>query len=232
MIKNPFRVLSKGEMLLWIVSVVTVTASFLLSASGDFLTLTASLIGVTSLIFIAKGHVFGQILSIIFAFFYGIVSFYFRYYGEMITYLGMSAPICALSTISWLLHPYENSDEVEVSQITKKQIVVLCLFATAITVMFYFILKALKNANLIISVISVTTSFTAAYLTMLRSHWYAIAYGANDIILIILWILASLKNPNYTPMVMCFVMFLINDLYGFYSWRKMLKRQKSNISVK
>lgn len=231
MIKNPFRVLSKGEILLWLISVITVTTSFLLSASADFLTLIASLIGVTSLIFIARGHIFGQLLSVIFAFFYGTVSFYFRYYGEMITYLGMSVPICTLSTISWLMHPYKDSDEVEVSHITKKQIALLCFFAVIVTVIFYFILKTLGNANLIVSVISVTTSFTAAYLTMLRSHWYAIAYAVNDIILIILWILASLKNSNYIPMVMCFVMFLINDLYAFYSWRKMLKRQKSNISV-
>ena len=226
MVKNPFRVLSKGERILWGISVVTVIVSFLLSASKDFLTLTASLIGVTSLIFIARGHVFGQILGVIFAVFYGIVSFYFRYYGEMITYLGMSAPISILSTISWLLHPYEKNDEVEVSHVTKKQVFVMCILAVSVTVLFYFILKALGNANLIVSVISVTTSFVASYLAFLRSPWYAVAYSVNDIILIVLWILASLEKTDYIPMMMCFVMFLINDLYGFYSWRKMLKRQR------
>jgi nicotinamide mononucleotide transporter PnuC len=102
---------------------------------------------------------------------------------------------------------------------------VLSILSLIVTVMFYFILKALGNANLIVSVISVTTSFVASYLTFLRSHYYAVAYAINDIILIILWILASVVNPDYIPMIMCFVMFLINDLYGFYSWRKMLKRQ-------
>jgi nicotinamide mononucleotide transporter PnuC len=228
MIKNPFCILSKGELLLWIISLITVTASFLFSPSKDFLTLTASLIGVTALIFIARGHVFGQILSVIFAVFYGIVSYCFRYYGETITYLGMSAPISILSTISWLLHPYEKTDEVEVSRVTKKQVFVICGLALLVTGFFYFILKALNNANLIVSVISVTTSFIASYLTFLRSPWYAVAYSVNDIILIILWILASMEKTDYVPMIMCFVMFLINDLYGFYSWRKMLKRQRGN----
>ena len=185
MIKNPFCILSKGELLLWIISLITVTASFLFSPSKDFLTLTASLIGVTALIFIARGHVFGQILSVIFAVFYGIVSFYFRYYGETITYLGMSAPISILSTISWLLHPYEKTAEVKVSHITKKQMFVICVLALLVTGFFYFILKALGNANLIVSVISVTTSFIASYLAFLRSPWYAVAYSVNDIILII-----------------------------------------------
>ena len=230
MIKNPFCILSNGEKILWGCSVVTVIASFLLSASGDFLTLTASLIGVTALIFIARGHVFGQILCVVFAIFYGLVSFYFRYYGETITYLGMSAPISILSTISWLLHPYEKTDEVEVSHVTKKQVFVICVLALLVTAAFYFILKALGNTNLIVSVISVTTSFIASYLAFLRSPWYAVAYSVNDIILIILWILASMEKTDYIPMIMCFVMFLINDLYGFYSWRKMLKRQGGNVS--
>jgi nicotinamide mononucleotide transporter PnuC len=143
----------------------------------------------------------------------------------MITYLGMSAPIAVMSAISWILHPYKDSEEVEVCHITKKQLIVLSVLTLIVTVMFYFILKALGNANLIVSVISVTTSFVASYLTFLRSHYYAVAYAINDIILIILWILASVVNPDYIPMIMCFVMFLINDLYGFYSWRKMLKRQ-------
>ena len=77
------------------------------------------------------------------------------------------------------------------------------------------------------STISVTTSFVAVYFTFLRSPYYALGYAANDIVLIILWTLASMENISYLPMVVCFVMFLANDLYGFYNWRKMRKRQEN-----
>ena len=83
---NPFKNLTKFERKLWLLSVVVVAGSFLLAPDRDYLTLTASLIGVTALIFVAKGYVLGQILTVIFAIFYGIISFYFRYYGEMLTY--------------------------------------------------------------------------------------------------------------------------------------------------
>ncbi len=43
---------------------------------------------------------------------------------------------------------------------------------------------------------------------------------------IILWILATLKNISYFPMVICFVMFLANDIYGYYNWIRMRKRQE------
>ena len=102
----------------------------------------------------------------------------------------------------------------------------MTVLALLVTVLFYFILKALGTANLLFSTISITTSFVASYLTFLRSPYYAIGYSANDIVLIILWILASVEDVSYLPMVACFVMFLFNDLYGFYNWRRMQTRQK------
>ena len=75
--------------------------------------------------------------------------------------------------------------------------------------------------------VSVTMSFAAVYLTFRRSAYYALAYAANDIILIALWVLASKTDASYISVMICFVMFLANDLYGFVSWRRMEKRQKT-----
>lgn len=224
-IKGLWRDLTRFERGLWITSVIVVTLSYLLSPSGNWLTLVASLIGVTALIFVAKGYVIGQILSLVFAVFYGIISLHFRYYGEMITYLGMTAPIAVVSTVSWLRHPYRKTAEVEVGDVSKKQVAVLLLATVAVTTVFYFILDALHTANMFWSTLSVTTSFLAVSLTALRSPYYALAYTANDIVLIVLWILASIQDIAYLPMILCFVMFMVNDLYGFLNWRRMRDRQ-------
>ena len=95
-----------------------------------------------------------------------------------------------------------------------------------VTFIFYFILKAFDTANLIVSTISIATSFSASYLMLLRSPFYALAYGMNDVVLIVLWVLASFEDASYIPMVACFVMFLANDIYGFYNWGRMKKRQE------
>ena len=225
--KNPFRDLTKFELILWLCSAVLVTASFLLVPEKDVLTLIASLIGVTALIFVAKGYVLGQILCIVFAVFYGIISFFFRYYGEMITYLCMSAPMAVSATVSWLKHPYEQSKEVEVSRINGKHIAVVGVLSVVVTAAFYFLLKALNTPNLIFSTISVTTSFLASALTFLRSPYYALAYASNDVVLIVLWVLATIENVAYFPMIICFSVFFANDLYGFINWKRMQKRQSA-----
>lgn len=217
---------SKFEIGLWISSVLLILVSFFLFDKENYLTLTASLIGVTSLIFNAKGNPTGQVLMVIFSILYGIISYSFNYYGEMITYLGMTMPMAVFALISWLRNPYKgNKAEVKVNHINKKETVFMLILTAAVTAVFYFILRHFNTANLLPSTLSVTTSFMAVYLTFRRSSWYAIAYAANDIILIILWIFASMTDISYISVIICFAMFLVNDIYGFISWKKMSARQ-------
>lgn len=223
------KTLTKFEKILWLSSVAVVLSTFFIFKSEDYLTLIASLIGVTALIFLAKGHAIGQILIIVFALFYGYISYHFRYYGEMITYLGMTVPMAVVALVSWLRHPYKESSEVEISKLSKKQVVPMLIFTVLVTVAFYFILKALGNASLLVSTVSVTTSFLAAYLTALRSPYFALGYAANDLVLVCLWIIAVKEDISSLSMVACFVTFFINDMYGFVSWKRMEKRQKKSL---
>lgn len=222
---NSIKSLTKFEICLWICSIIVVSGSYIFSGGFYWLTLVASLIGVTALIFVARGNVLGQILSVIFSLAYAFVSLKFRYYGEMITYLGMTTPIALISIYTWIKNPYKDSSQVKVHKITILQAVIISITAIIVTIAFYFVLKMFNTANLIISTISITTSFTASLLMMLRSPYYAIAYGANDVVLIVLWVLASIEDISYLPMIMCFVMFLVNDIYGFISWKRMHKEQ-------
>ena len=224
--KEMLKYFSKSEIVLWCSSVIFIVLSFYFFDRTNYLTLVASLVGVTSLIFNAKGNPFGQFLMVIFSLLYGIISFTFAYYGEMITYLGMTMPMAIFALISWLKNPYNgNKAEVKVNTIGKMETIFMWGLTVVITVMFYFILKHFNTANILPSTLSVTTSFLAVYLTFRRSPYFALAYAANDIVLIVLWVLASIYDLKYISVVVCFCAFLANDIYGFFSWRKMKIRQ-------
>ncbi len=225
-LKNILSYFSPFEWTLWISSIFAITLSFLLSGDFYFLTLIASLVGVSSLIFVAKGNVVGQFLIMAFSLLYAIISIRFRYWGEMITYVFMSLPASISACITWLKNPSEGSkNEVKVASMTPKKLLFSCLLAITVTVIFFFILRALDTANLYLSTLSITTSFLAASFLFLRSRYYALAYAVNDVILIGLWVLASIQSLSYLPMVVCFVTFLCNDLYGFFNWKRIQKRQ-------
>ena len=175
-IKGAIRYFSKTEIFLWCASVLLILAAFCAFDRENYLTLLASLIGVTSLIFNAKGNPFGQLLMVIFSLLYGIISYTFAYYGEMITYLGMTMPMALFALISWLLHPYKgNRAQVAVDRLRPWEPHFLCLLTAAVTALFYFILAHFQTANLFLSTLSVTTSFAAVYLTFRRSPLYALA---------------------------------------------------------
>ena len=41
--------------------------------------------------------------------------------------------------------------------------------------------------------------------------------------------LAAKEDISYLSVIICFVMFLVNDLYSFVSWKKMEKRQMAAV---
>lgn len=220
--------LSKTEYLIWAISVVVVTITHFLSPQKDWLNLVASLIGVTSLIMIARGYPLGMLICTGFGCIYAIASFRSGYYGEMITYAGMTAPISLISFITWLKNPYKDTSEVKIAKLTYKSITVVMVLTVVVTTAFYFILGALGTTNLVVSTISVATSFIAVAFTVLRSPYYAIGYAFNDIVLIVLWLMESFRDTSYLTIVACFTVFLLNDLYGFICWIKREKLQKEN----
>lgn len=218
---------STFEKVLWCASVVLITASFFAFSKDGYITLVASLIGTSALIFNAKGNPLGPLLCIIFSVLYGIISFSFSYYGEVITYVAMSAPMSCWALISWLRNPHaKGKAEVKVNTISKKEMIFMLSLVPIVTVAFYFLLETFGTANILPSTISVATSFMAVYLTARRSPYFALAYAANDVVLIVLWTLAAFKDLSYVSVIVCFVIFLINDTYSFISWQKMKKRQQ------
>ena len=104
---------------------------------------------------------------------------------------------------------------------------ILILSCVIVAGVFYYILEFLNTPNLVLSTVSVATSFLAAALTMLRSSFYALGYASNDLVLIVLWVLASLENPVYIPVVVNFLIFFFNDMYGFVSWKKRELKQNA-----
>jgi nicotinamide mononucleotide transporter PnuC len=218
-VTNPFALFTKKDYGIWIFSSALVVLSNVLFSDVDFLVLAASLIGVTSLLFGAKGSVFGQILMIVFSLLYGVISFEAHYYGEMITYLGMTLPMAVWSTVTWILHT-DRSGVVQSRRLKPLHWLVLFLATAVVTFLFYWILWYFQTPNLIWSTVSIATSFLAASLTMMRSPYFALWYGVNDIVLILLWTLDALQNKGSIPVIVIFCIFLFHDSYAFTEWKR------------
>lgn len=228
--KKIFGAFKPIDYIIWFTSLSVITISFVATKGTEYLSLAASLVGATALIFTAKGNPVGQVLMMTFGIIYAIISYKFAYYGEMITYAGMSVPMAAFSLISWLTHPFDGDrSQVRINTKTSlKELIFAFALTAAVTFAFYFILKALGTASILTSTISVATSFISVYFTFRRSPLHSLFYASNDIVLIILWSFACAKDPSQIAVIVCFCVFLVNDVYGYISWIKTAKRQENS----
>ena len=130
------------EWCLYILGLLFILLFFVLFKNKDYVSLIGALVGVTALIFVSKGNVVGQIITVVFSIFYGIISYSYRYYGEMITYLCMTTPIAIMAVVSWIKNPSkENKHEVKVNTLRIKEYILLFTLSIIVTIVFYFILK-------------------------------------------------------------------------------------------
>ena len=222
-----------GEIVLWITSVMLIVVPFCIFDRQNFLTLVVSIIGVTAILFNAKGNPLGQVLMIFFCVVYGIISLEMRYYGETITYLGMSLPMTIFALVTWLKNPFnEKKSQVKINTATKRDYMTMLILAGLVTFAFYFILKHFNTANLVVSTFSVATSFAAAFLVFKRSEYFPLGYMIHDLVLIVLWTLACFTDIKYISVVSCFVAFFLTDAYSFINWSRMKKRQSKILAQK
>lgn len=226
--KNFFKSWNLFEKLFLLISLIIIIVCYFLGADRNILSLITSILGVITVIFGAKGLVWAPIINLMYNIVYIILSYTQGFYGEVIIYIFFMTPINIAMIISWLKNKSKQDENiVEVNKVSKKEYIILFIVTLFVTVGFYYLLKALNTSALLISTISLIDSFIATYLLYRRCSNYALSYIVNDIILIGLWSF-SLKNNGiaYLPMILSFIVFLVNDIYGFISWKKREKEQK------
>lgn len=209
-------------------SLLVITLCFVFGADKNVFSFIVSLVGVVSVLTVAKGLVIAPFINIGYNILYAIISIFQGYYGEAIIYICLMIPISVFSIIEWLKNKNkDNSDVVEVNKIKGKEYLYLAFATVFATFGFYFLLKVLNTNELIISTISLITSMIASYLMLRRCSYYAWGFILNDIILIVLWSLVVVNSSiGYLPTVISFCVFLINDIYGFIHWKMEEKKQQ------
>ena len=209
-------------------SLLVITLCFVFGADKNIFSFIVSLVGVVSVLTVAKGLVVAPFINIVYNVLYAIISIFQGYYGEAIIYVLLMIPISVFSIIEWLRNKNkDNSDVVEVNKIKGKEYLYLAIATVFTTFGFYFLLKVLNTNELIISTISLITSMIASYLMLRRCSYYALGFILNDIILIVLWSLVVVNSGiAYLPTVISFCVFLINDIYGFIHWKMEEKKQQ------
>ena len=210
---------------------VAIIIAFIIPDEKDYLNLVTSLIGVTCVFFIAIGKLIGQIVGVVYAVVYGIISFYHKLYGEVFLALVFYAPIAIFAIIEWVKHQHEKTNTVAITKLSYPHYLIAIAITIVVTTAAFFILRALNTQSLVVSTISIATSTMAGYFVIKRSPLFALMYFLNDTVLIIMWSIETKLNISALPMVISFITFVINDLYGFINWLRLRNKQSTSLET-
>ena len=227
--KNIFKEWSLFEICFLTLSILIISFCFILIPNKNISSLIVSILGIITVISGAKGLIISPFINIIYNIIYIIICFSQKFYGEVIIYSFILTPLNIITINSWLKNrSKENKNIVKVNKLSIKEYYILGILTILITICFYFLLKSLNTNSLLISTLSLTDSFVATYLLFRRCSNYALAYIVNDIILITLWLTTiSTEKMTHLPIIISFVIFLINDIYGLTLWKKREKVQNT-----
>ena len=205
--------------------IVTITG---LCFKSDLLTITCSIVGIITVLLLAKGKNLGQVFGLLITILYSTVSFKNKYYGEVLIYALLMFPMFVIGIFSWIKHKNEKTNSVEINSIKKNEWIIISFAFAGIFVGIYYLLKSFNTSELFVSTISVLASLFAVYLQIRRSKYSFSFYILNDIILIFLWGIPVVRGSYMLfPMLLNPTINLINDIYGFYNWKKTEKIQKN-----
>ncbi len=223
--KEYFKDWSKFEIALITVSIVSIIVSGVIFKSWIIVTIS-SIISVITALLQAKGKVESQFFALVECLIYAIVSYFNKYYGEVMLSLIFTLPMTIVAIISWIRHKNEKTDTVKVNEVKLKEWIILAFMSVFVFIGAYYLLKYFNTSELLVSTISIIASLLAVYLIARRSKYCFIFYLLNDIILIILWGLPVISGELLLiPMLINPLTLFINDAYGSFNWNKMEKEQ-------
>lgn len=219
---NPF------ELVLLFLGLTVPTAIGIAFESG-LLEILSSTLSIVMTLLVAKGKLEGYFLCLVSMAFYLVVCLNNAVYGEVILMLVFQYPIIIWGIRSWLKNKRIDIQKGQVVVVTKvggKEIAIVIVSQAVMAIGYYFLLKVLDTEQLVVSTILFAWSIVATYLFMRRSHINLVAYFINDIIAVVLWALVIASGTTSAAAVLVMpAMYLINDGYGIFMWRKLMTNQ-------
>ncbi|APC92408.1 MULTISPECIES: nicotinamide riboside transporter PnuC [Francisella] len=234
LLENTLSGWSKKEVT-WLFSCIMLTTlAAYLSGSSSFI-LIYSIVGITNLILAAKGKVFNYVLGLIGALMYALISYQNQVYGQLLLALFFLCPIQFYGWYNWT-RPHNNTkgQQIKIKKLTQAQFIKIIFSIAVVSAVYgYFVLHLYfgQSVGLFADAIVEVTSIVAFILTVLiyREHW--LLWLTIDVLTISIWIdgiVDSVITIAIIPVIITKLVAFINAIYGYISWRKIYKLQKTS----
>ncbi|MGC7559957.1 nicotinamide riboside transporter PnuC [Pasteurella sp. PK-2025] len=189
----------------------------------SILAMISGISGVLCVVFVSKGKISNYLFGLIFAYTYFYVAWGANYLGEMNTVLYVYIPAQFVGYFLWknkLQKETENTEAVISKSLTLKGWVITFSAIIGGTLLFVEALNAAGGSSTGLDGLTTVIVVVAQLLMVLRYRQHWLLWIALNVISIVLWLQAAESSLS---MVMMYSAYLLNSLYGYYNWRKLVR---------
>ena len=174
--------------------------------------------GILCVVFVSKGKISNYFFGLIFAYTYFYVSWGSNFLGEMNTALYVYIPSQFIGYFMWKQNMQNDNDgeSVIAKALTAKGWAILLVSVGVGTFCFVQALKAAGGSSTTLDGLTTIITVAAQLLMILR-------YREQWLLWIVLNVLSILLWQGQPAMYLMYSAYLLNSLYGYYNWTKLVK---------
>lgn len=203
------------------VSTLTCTIIF----KSNVISFFASFLGILTALFSSKAKWYAYIVGIVQLVFYCTASYLSTNYGELLLSIIIVFPMYIYTLLTWKKNNDVNNNVV-VNKLNKKEVIIVLASQFVLYFIYYFVLRAFNTPLVIVATFSILTRTLAVYFMSRRSPFGYLSYITNDIVSIVIWCIPLFNGDlSYLPIIINFVLSLVNDINAIFRWRRLSKIQ-------
>lgn len=210
--------------IIWLVSSTVIMIALSVVWGDNLLALISGITGILGVVLAAKGKVSTYFFATINVAIYAYLTFQNALYGEFMLNTFYYIPMNFVGFYLWSRHKNQESGDVEGRELTKKQITILLVVVAVIVVGYWNILSRMGGQLALIDAMSTIFSVVALILQVARYAEQWLLWIIVNVVSVIMWGLLIGKDSSAITMVVMWIAYLFNSVYGYYNWKKLSKQ--------
>ena len=208
---KPFEVI-------WVVIFLAAQIIAYVFMPDSLLGMISGITGILCVVLVSKGKISNYFFGLIFAYTYFYVSWGSNFLGEMNTALYVYIPSQFIGYFMWKQNMQSDNggESVIAKALTPKGWAILLLSVAIGTLCFVQALKAAGGSSTELDGLTTIITVAAQLLMILR-------YREQWLLWIVLNVLSILLLKGQPAMYLMYSAYLLNSLYGYYNWTKLVK---------
>lgn len=188
------------------------------------LALISGITGILGVVLAAKGRVSTYVFATVNVAIYAFLTFNNHLYGEFMLNAFYYIPMHLVGFYLWSKHKNKESHDVEGKSLNSKQIVILFIAVAIVVVGYWQILSHIGGQLALIDAMSTVFSVVALIMQVARYAEQWLLWIVVNVVSVIMWGLLIGKDSSAVTMVVMWVAYLFNSVYGYYNWKKLAKK--------